>query len=142
MYSAQDVAKYFLGKLLLDDQGDTISNMKLQKLLYYAQGFHLAIYNRPLFAERIERWMHGPVVPDVYHVYKQYVSEPIPVPDEIPEFDQETSGFLDEVYDVFGQYTAYALRNMTHSEPPWVDAKDGGIIPHAAMKAYFKTRLV
>ena len=53
-----DVAEYFLSKSEVD-AGDVITNLKLQKLVYYAQGFSLAINNRPLFNEQIRAWQHG-----------------------------------------------------------------------------------
>ena len=68
MLNCDDVAKYFLS-LSDDSSGDYISNLKLQKLLYYAQGFHLAIFNKPLFNEPIEAWAHGPVVGSSYRKY-------------------------------------------------------------------------
>ena len=66
MISCQDVANYFLS-LCDEDAGDLISNLKLQKLVYYAQGFHLAISGEPLFDEKIMAWEHGPVIPQLYH---------------------------------------------------------------------------
>jgi uncharacterized phage-associated protein len=67
---AQDVAEYFL-TLVDDEAGDSLSNLKLQKLVYYAQGFHLALTEKPLFDEAIEAWEHGPVVPGLYHKLKR-----------------------------------------------------------------------
>lgn len=69
MLNAYDVADFFLSPFEEED-GEQISNLKLQKLLYYAQGYALAILNRPLFAENIEHWQHGPVVPCIYRTYK------------------------------------------------------------------------
>ena len=57
-----------------EDVGDGISNLKLQKLLYYCQGTYLAIKGTPLFEHPIEAWEHGPVVPEVYHQYKEHGS--------------------------------------------------------------------
>jgi uncharacterized phage-associated protein len=143
MLSCHDVAKYLL--CLVDEEaGDLISNLKLQKLVYYAQGFYLAMYDIPLFLESIEAWTHGPVVPDLYHEYKQYGSGPIPQPDNIDlsKYDDNTRKLMDEVYSVFGQFSAWKLRNMTHEEPPWKDASDtAGEITHEAMREYFKTQL-
>ncbi len=65
-----DVAEYFLS-LADEEAGDFLSNLKLQKLVYYAQGFHLALFNRPLFMAAIHAWQHGPVVPELYHAYKK-----------------------------------------------------------------------
>jgi len=144
MLTANNVARYFLS-LADDDAGDLISNFKLQKLVYYAQGFHLAIYNEPLFGEDIEAWTHGPVVPDLYHLYKCHGFGAIPKPTDI-DFDiysDEVTELLDEVYDVFGQFSAWKLRNMTHEEPPWEKSKKhAGIISKSSMKEYFKTLVI
>ena len=71
--SAQTVANHFVE--LLHDQGG-ISNLKLQKLLYYAQAWHLALYGEPLFRDRIEAWVHGPVVPPVFGAFKHNKWQP------------------------------------------------------------------
>ena len=140
--SASDVAQYFLS-LVDEDEGDFISNLKLQKLLYYAQGMHLAMFDEPLFDEHIEAWAHGPVVRKVYDEYAICGANPIPRPSELnlEMLDQDMRDFLDEVYSVFGQYDAWKLREMTHEEPPWRDTYKEGqnkIIPHARMKEYFR----
>jgi Uncharacterized phage-associated protein len=80
-HKASDIAKIIL-KLSNPDVGDIISNLKLQKLLYYVQGFALAMYDKPLFDEDIEAWMYGPVVPCVYQEYKEFGSGAI-------EFDSD-----------------------------------------------------
>ncbi|MBF0137457.1 MAG: SocA family protein [Magnetococcales bacterium] len=140
-----DVANYFLS-LADEDAGDFISNMKLQKLVYYAQGFHLAMFDKPLFMEPITAWTHGPVVPLLYQEFKKFGSGPIPRPEEMDfdSFQKEQRKCLDEVYNVYGQYDAWKLRNLTHDEPPWretYDQEPGGVIPLEAMKDYFKTQL-
>lgn len=136
------IAKYLL-TLVDREAGDSISNLKLQKLLYYAQGFHLAIFDKPLFPEAIKKWVHGPVVPQIYHQYKEYGSDAIPVPEiNEDEYPQEIRELLDEVYSVYGQFTAAKLRNMTHNEPPYNEAEDNGEISHESMKRFFKTLLV
>lgn len=142
MISSIDVAKYFLAQSDVEDAGDTISNLKLQKLLYYAQGFHIALYNAPLFNAPIMAWTHGPVVPEVYHAYKGHGAGAIPPPDDMDFdlYDEETRGLLDEVYRVYGQFSAWKLRNMTHEEPPWKEAApDSSEITLESMKAYFDT---
>lgn len=141
--NVHDVAKYFLSKVD-EEVGDGISNLKLQKLVYYAQGFHLAIHGDPLFSDRIEAWEHGPVVPELYHAYKAHGSGNIPPPGDFdPEtLDPEVTRLLDDVYSVFGQYSAWKLRNMTHEEQPWKEACQestrGRVISHGALRAYFK----
>lgn len=143
MPSVFDVADYFLS-LVKEEDGELMSNLKLQKLVYYAQGYHLAIFDKPLFTEPIEAWIYGPVVPELYHTYKQHVSGVIPPPDSVDllKFDEETIELLDEVYDVIGQFSAWRLAAMTHSEPPWQDTPQGGTISLDAMKEHFKTQIV
>ncbi|MFK5281891.1 Panacea domain-containing protein, partial [Lacticaseibacillus paracasei] len=68
MITAMNAARYFLSKQ--DQEEPDISNLKLLKLLYYAQGTCLALLDRPLFSETIEAWRHGPVVPSVYQAFK------------------------------------------------------------------------
>jgi uncharacterized phage-associated protein len=142
MPSALDVAHYFVTQVD-EESGDSISNLKLQKLLYYAQGFHLAAYGEPLFPERIKAWVHGPVVPEVYHQLKQYASGPVVIAGEVDrsQFAQKSLELLDEVYSVYGQYSAAALRNMSHEEPPWTQTPQGETISHGLMTEFFKTRL-
>ncbi len=143
MASAHDVARYFLAKQDAD-AGEVITNMKLQKLLYYAQGFHLAMRDKPLFNERVKAWEHGPVVPQVWHEYKEYEAQPLPEPshDEV-DLDEQTRAFLDEVYAVYGQFSAWRLRELSHQEPPWIEAFNGsGVIHNDTMRSFFQTRLV
>ncbi|VAW66662.1 hypothetical protein MNBD_GAMMA08-928 [hydrothermal vent metagenome] len=143
MADVQDLARYFI---LLDSQneGDGISNLKLQKLVYYAQGFFCALYNAPIFENNIEAWTHGPVVPELYHHYKSHGSNPVPLN---PQFDIQALNENEielavEIFEVFGQYSAWRLRDMTHEEPPWINHKDiAGIIPQEELAEYFKTRL-
>lgn len=122
--SASDLAKYILKWSKESDQ--RVTNKKLQKLLYYCQGWYLALTNRPLFADRIEAWVHGPVVPAVYHEYKQFGYLPIRVGDhgekglDIPDLD-----VIAEVLDVYGGYDAAYLEWLSHNEPPWLIARAG-----------------
>jgi uncharacterized phage-associated protein len=142
MATCHDVANYFL-VLSDDDAGDLISNLKMQKLLYYAQGFSLAILKRPLFAEPIEAWSHGPVVPSAYERFKRYgagaIREENP---DISTLTQEEREPLDEVYRVYGQYSAWKLRNMTHDEPPWKDVSfHRQEISHDALREFFANQI-
>jgi uncharacterized phage-associated protein len=147
MLSCYDIAKYFLS-LINEDAGDLISNLKLQKLVYYAQGFHLALYDKPLFKEEIQAWTHGPVIPDLYYAYKEYGSNAIPRPNDVDFsiYDDRTKELLDEVYEVHGQFSAWKLRNMTHEELPWKtiysNSGSGSVIPVPLLQSFFKTQLV
>jgi len=141
--NCQEAADFFLTQVD-DDAGDTISNLKLQKLLYYAQGFHLALFDKPLFNEAIEAWSYGPVVPPVYHRFKKFGGSAIPAQESKFDFSTHPTDsvkLLEDVYKEFGQYSAWRLRDMTHDEPPWKDTPLNTVIPHKLMSDYFKTQL-
>ena len=143
MLSCHQVADYFLS-LQDEESGDLISNLKLQKLVYYAQGVALAVKDSPLFPEPIYAWRHGPVVPELYHKFKAHGSNAIPNSGsfDLSILSTEDKEILDEVYDVYGQFSGWKLRNMTHQEPPWINAEKYELeITHESMKNYFKTRL-
>lgn len=113
--------------------------------MYYAQGFHLALFEKPLFTEKIEAWQYGPVVPNVYQIYnKKYESNPIAPPYNfnIDQYSQEAQELLDEVYEIYGQYTTPILKQFTMEEPPWVATNLKEEISLDLMKAYFKTQLL
>lgn len=139
MNTAKQVSEFFL--CLTDpDVGENISNLKLQKLVYYAQGFHLAIHGTQLFEEPVLAWEHGPVVENLYHEYKQFGSQGIPMPANFnPEvFTKKQVELLNEVYEVYGQFSAWKLRNMTHSERPWIETPRNAAIDPALMMEFFK----
>ncbi|MDO8684912.1 MAG: DUF4065 domain-containing protein [Armatimonadota bacterium] len=139
MLKAKDVAEYFLAAVD-DNAGEGITNLKLQKLVYYAQGVYLAAYGELLFSEPIEAWAHGPVVPSLYHDYKKYGTRAIPRPTQLDlsRFSAEVQQVLDEVYNVFGQFSAWKLRNMTHEESPWKDTPPNCVISEESLLKYFK----
>lgn len=146
MTTVIDVANYFLQKDLQEDDVNSITNLKMQKLVYYAQGFHLALFGGPVFEEEINAWLHGPVVRELYDHCKDSGKSPLPWDYDInayAKFNEEQQGLLDEVFSEFGQYTAWRLRDMTHEESPWLNhEKAGDIIPKSELLAYFKTRLL
>src|ERR1700740_211534 len=85
--SALDVARYFLA-IVDEDAGDNMTHLKLQKLLYYAQGFYLAMHaGGSFFAEPIEAWDHVPVVPQIYQAFKHYANNPLGRPEDFDPQD-------------------------------------------------------
>lgn len=143
MAKAIDVANVFL-RLSQPEVGDTISNLKLQKLLYYAQGFHLAMNDgNPLFDENITAWAYGPVVESVYRDFKQYGSGAIPVPEDIDTsmFSKDQLELIEEIYEVYGQFSALRLMQLTHSEKPWMETSRDSIISREVMRDFFITRI-
>jgi uncharacterized phage-associated protein len=142
-YHALTIAKWLIS--WAEAQDDELSNLKLQKLLYYAQGHHLKEKRQPLFSDEIQAWSHGPVVPDVYHAYKSSGSATITLPDDDPfawdDVDKPTADLLGRVWNTYGGYSAGHLRNMTHSETPWrrhfQDGVRGCVIPADEIEQYF-----
>jgi uncharacterized phage-associated protein len=145
-YPALTIAKWFIA--WAEAEGEELSNLKLQKLLYYAQGHHLAERHALLFSDQIQAWSHGPVVAEVYHEYKAWGSATIELPDEDPftwdYVDTETTKLLSRVWNTYGGYSAGRLRNMTHEEPPWrahfrPDERNI-VIPASEIEEYFAER--
>ena len=97
-----------------------------------------------LFNEDIEAWKHGPVIPEIYNKYKSYGSSGITEYDlknvKIIEEDEEVKNILVSVYDLFGEYSAWGLRNLTHSEEPWKTTEINHVISHEKMAKTFKEK--
>lgn len=127
-YPTSQIADFMLAKSS-PELGDFISNLKLQKLIYYAAGVMAAVrqdVNDPLFADPIEAWTHGPVVPTQYRRFSEFGSGPIPNVEgfDFDAFKPVDLQVLDDVYSLYGQYSAWKLRNMTHEEAPWLASYD------------------
>ncbi len=144
MTDSKTIAKAILS-LYNPNKGDTVSNLKLQKLLYYVQGFNLAKFGKPLFKEKIIAWQYGPVVEEVYHQYKDSGSLGIPLDNIKGDWSIfKTKSQLElfkEVNKVYGQFSAVKLMNLTHVEPPWKTTPMNNEITHDKLVNYFKTRL-
>jgi len=143
-YNVLDIANKLLIRAKNNENGDLMSNMKLQKMLYYQQGFHLAYFGTPLFDEEIEAWMYGPVIPSVYDHFKNNGRQGIDPGEgqEVPLESKEETLF-NEVYKVYGAYGATGLMEMTHRETPWKATPTGvgNIIRKNLMESFFKKRL-
>lgn len=133
-FSVHQVADYFI--LKVDRKaGDNITHLKLQKLLYYAQAWHLAMFGEHLYHNPLEAWRHGPVCREIYERFRQLSWHPISTnliisaPAELPE---QTRDFLDEVWEVYGQFSATKLEEMTHEEAPWLAARQHAFPHHAS----------
>lgn len=144
--TASQIADYLIW--LAHEHGSFVSNLKLQKLLYYAQAWHLALFGRPLFADKLQAWIHGPVVPSVYGRFKEFGGRNIDSPVAAPALPDETVAFLDELVGEYMPLDAFELELMTHREAPWInargdlppDAPSKAVISNDDMLAYFKAR--
>ncbi len=143
-YTALDIANWFIWRNTLEEpNSEKISLLKVLKLLYYAEGCSLALGRGSLFDEPIVAWEHGPVVTDVYFSFPDaYNLEYDDKSVEKINKNLEDKDLLEQVFEVFGSYTAWALRNKTHRETPWINATDNGRvlkkeISRDDMKKYF-----
>jgi len=123
MVTANNVADYVLN--VFHQHGDCVTNLKMQKLVYYIQAWHLALTKKRLFKDRIEAWVHGPVIPVLYNRFKKYGFNDITENPEAPKLSQKATSLIDEVLTVYSGYSAYQLEKMTHNEKPWINAREG-----------------
>lgn len=139
MATAHDVAAYILQK-----KGE-MTAMKLEKLVYYSQAWSLVWDEEPLFEDRIEAWVNGPVVPTLYQTHRgmfKVSSWPDGNPKALNQKQRET---IDAVLDYYGKKSSQWLSDLTHREAPWLTARKGlnpgdpsrREISHAAMAEYY-----
>lgn len=143
-----------------DYSGDLITNKKLQKLLYYVEAWNL-VYKSSLIDDDFEAWVHGPVVPDVYHTYKIFGYSPIKNEYALGQTasdkmrDLLSSGVIEktqkeiifEVLKKYGALNSYQLETLSHSEKPWIEARKGlgdfdhcsAVIDKGLMKTYYSS---
>lgn len=146
-YNVIDIAKKIIKMADWDtaNGGEGMTNLKLQKLLYYEQGYHLAAFDTPLFKEPVEAWMYGPVVPVAYDYYHKYGSQALPVDDDVISLTDDEEELFAQVFETFRDFSAIGLMNKTHQEYPWASKAERGRgveISQSSMKAFFKTQLV
>lgn len=144
-YSVIDIANKIIASTD-SSQGETISNLKLQKMLYYLQGFFIAVFDRKLFDEPIEAWQYGPVVRSAYFHFKDFASSSISLKgdEKIIDLTEIETELFKEVMEEYGQFSAIKLMNMTHEELPWKKTfgeNPQGEISYELLKEYFKTQI-
>lgn len=116
-----DVANTFLNT-------EAMSHKKLQKLCYYAQAWHLALFDEPLFDSQFQAWVHGPVCPELYAHYREFGWQTIPsveiIPDEINQAPDKLK-LIELIYRTYGVLDGDQLEMLTHSETPWINERKG-----------------
>ena len=121
------IARYFVINL------KDITNLSLQKLLYYAQGFYYALFHEALFTDTCQAWIYGPVFPEIYKTYRINGTNPIELPKEdyerdLSELTTREIEFLEAIISAFGNYSGSVLIEITHKEQPWLNAR-GSLLP-------------
>jgi uncharacterized phage-associated protein len=158
-YSPQQVANYFIEKAL--ESGVEITHLKLQKLLYFAHGWSLALRDKPLLNVPIQAWQYGPVVEALYHDLKEYGKNPINKPigiirpariSKAPD-TEEVRQLLDRVWFIYGKVSAGRLSDATHAKgTPWrelydeykeagLEVPNGTLIPNERIKKHFEAKM-
>ena len=135
-----------------------MSPMKLQKLVYYAHAWSLAVFDEPLIIDRIEAWKFGPVIPTLYHEFKSFGNRKIDrlaaeldfnslreIPAELPEGSSDEKALVQKIWEIYGELTPVQLSNMTHrSSEPWSQIpkkRPGLMIPNELISRCFKAIL-
>lgn len=145
-----DVANYFLNRVDRN-AGAVMTHLKLQKLVYYAQAWHLVFYGKKLFPGDFQAWAHGPANWELYDKYRDASWRPIETVEPVPAglFTDEQEKLLDEVWSTYGKFDAKFLERLTHQERPWREARGDcdpselcyNIISPDAMKEYYSALL-
>ncbi len=145
-YSAPLIAYAFVKKGL--ESGKPVTQMKLQKMVYFAHGYHLAKYGEPLIKEDFEAWQFGPVAPSIYNEFNLYGSDPITmeeparVEQALRTLSPEASEAIDYTWEATKDISAYKLSGWTHKrDAPWATAYRPNVpdtvIPNRDIKTYF-----
>lgn len=123
-YQATDIAAWFLGNIDRE-AGDSITHLKLQKLVYYAQAWSLALRSEPLFDEDLQAWAHGPVADSVYQQFRTAGWDALEAPSAMPDIAPADADHLATILATYGDFSAKHLERMTHAEAPWLEARRG-----------------
>ena len=137
--SIKDVAGYILHKC------GSITGMAIEKMTYYCRAWSLAWYDKSLFPERFQAWAHGPVCRTIFNIHRgQYIVSESDFPNTHVFSDSEL-WLMNSVLDVYLNYSAEQLSEMTHAEDPWrltrgdlpENAVCSRIISDEMIKAYY-----
>ncbi|WP_258832406.1 Panacea domain-containing protein [Peribacillus frigoritolerans] len=146
----ENVANYFLHRSTpYTDTG--ITPLKLQKLVYYGHSWYMLLNNgEPLIDEEFQAWVHGPVCPSLYRMYKHFGYGTIPIPDSVLPVDQNVQEVLDIVWNMYGSFDGRYLEELTHQEVPWIMARGDAdhqqpldaVINNELIYQYYQERLL
>jgi len=160
-FSAIAVANEFLK--IAKKHDDSLSPMKLQKLVFYAHGWSLGLMGTPLISNQVEAWDWGPVIPELYHEFKRYGNGPItdcsrtfvlrdrkmvsvvPTLNEYPDSRERENAqrIIERIWSLYGSSSPAKLSNSTHAAgTPWAQVYEPGkrhiVIPDLMIKSYFE----
>lgn len=155
-YNVLDLALYIIN--YCNEKGNSISNLQLQKIVYYVQAAFLVERGKPCFDEEIVHWTYGPVVEKVYNEFRGYGFNPIPkdaryidvvfnnVTNKVEihkhGFDNKLfmnsdGALINRVVDAYSGFEPFKLVNKTHKESPWMDTLKNQIITKESIRNYY-----
>ncbi|ALL05579.1 hypothetical protein AQ505_08795 [Pedobacter sp. PACM 27299] len=131
MIQINQACDYIIFRLKVEGESQ-LNHLKLQKLLYYVQSWHLAFYGEPFFNGKFQAWVHGPVNRAIYNRFKdsKYMYTTINTsdlmePEIVKTLDGDSKEHIDSVLEVYAGYSDTELEAKTHAETPWIDARKG-----------------
>ena len=142
-YNSLIIANYIIAQCNIKQLD--ISNLRLQKILYYVQGYFLKFYDERAFDSGIFNWPYGPVVPDVYFEYCVYGSNKLIIDDDLIEIsstkikNKKHKKLINEIIEKCNNYTPGELVGLTHQEKPWKETSRSKEIPVLKIQNYFGT---
>jgi len=155
MHAINQIADFIIFRLTSEDVAG-IPNLKLQKLLYYVQAWHLAFYQKPLFDGKFQAWIHGPVNREIYDRFKEnkLLYSTVDCDDLLDRninetIDEKTQEHINNILESYARFSGTELEIMTHREDPWLEARKGfspmerceNEISEQTMKSYYGNRL-
>lgn len=153
MISINKLADYIITKL--SEGGEELNNLKLQKLAYYCDAWHLAFFDKKLVDVNFQAWIHGPVSRELYDrfSFSKSLYSDISLEDRSPDFQMEFESsyatHIDTILEAYGKFSGAQLEEMTHREKPWIEARKGyrpsqrceEVLDSAVIRDYYKSRL-
>lgn len=133
--TAKDCAKYIIHQS--DVSNKPMTNLRLQKTLYYAQGYSYRALGEKLFDDEFEHWQYGPVVPDVYFEYSVNGASKIPSPEDYPPISNKFAKILNKVVATCNEFASSDLVERTHQEDPWKNTSASETISNDSIKQFF-----
>lgn len=150
--AAKDISAHFVADWIINfchAHGDVVTNLRLQRLLYFAQAWYLAIHDEPLFKSHFEAWVNGPIQPEVFIYYSHFEYRPINIPRPRVKFPKKIEDHLVSLMTSYGTINSFELELQAQRDLPWMEAR-GGLPPKAhstnkikisTMKSFYRKRL-
>lgn len=140
MFKAIELAPFVIN--WCNKNGFSITNLKLQKLLYFLQGEYSFLSGDKLIEDDFYAWQLGPVVPSVYYSYALYSSLPLPDQEMKIEIEEKCKNNISNILDKYARKTTWDLVDLSHSQTPWKFNYeifgDKSLIPYQSIEDYYK----